>query len=236
MPKPLPCPELRSRLLAQADAAHAAYHKAYHKSPRRFFGLRTPQLTALLKACFPKRELLLQDKLPLARELWESEWYEERVAAIWLLERLVAGLGPADLGWLHGMLAGCEGWGETDYLATRVLGPLALAHGHPVYREVRQWSADPLLWVRRAAILIHIQPARKQALAGDYAWPTFEERLVEKEFFIRKAIGWTLRECCKHYPAEVRDFLLRVGDRASGLTFREAARGLPEELRQGLPR
>jgi 3-methyladenine DNA glycosylase AlkD len=90
------------------------------------------------------------------------------------------------------------------------------------------------MWTRRASILIHIQPARKQKLVDKFSWPTFEERLFEKEFFIRKAIGWTLRECSKFYPQQVHDFLLRVGEQASGLTRREGARNLPDSLRLDL--
>ena len=52
----------------------------------------------------------------------------------------------------------------------------------------------------------------------------------------RKAIGWALRECSKRYPREVHDFLVRVGERASGLTRREGARNLSARLRATIPR
>lgn len=233
-PRQAACPELRQRLKAMADPARAAYEKAYHKSQRQFLGLRSAELTAALKASFPPRELAREAWLPLAQELWRSAWFEERIAAIWLLEKLLKALTPADLSWLLGMTQGCEGWAETDYLATRILGGLALAQGEPVYREVRRWSVDPCLWTRRSAILIHVLPARRKRLAGEYAWPTFEEHLPEKEVFIRKAIGWALREAAKHYPHDVHAFLLRVGGRASGLTRREGARNLPPGLREDI--
>ena len=71
--------------------------------------------------------------------------------------------------------------------------------------------------------------ARRGQLSDRYSWPTFEELLPEREFFIRKALGWTLRECSKKYPEQVAEFLLRVGERASGLTRREFCqrRGIP---------
>jgi len=55
-------------------------------------------------------------------------------------------------------------------------------------------------------------------------------------FFIRKAIGWALRECSKKYPEEVFAFLERIGGRASGLTRREGSRRLPEQLQAKLKR
>jgi 3-methyladenine DNA glycosylase AlkD len=130
------------------------------------------------------------------------------------------------------MTGDCEGWAWLDWLATKIIGPVALAHGDPAWRDIRGWTDDPWLWTRRASILAHVPAARKGALEEAYAWPTFEERLFEKEFFIRKAVGWALRECAKHYAPEVCDFLVRVGGRASGLTRREGARRLPPELRR----
>lgn len=121
-----------------------------------------------------------------------------------------------------------------DFLATGHLGYLALTYPDAVYPEVRKWSKSKHMWTRRAAILVHVLPARKKMLAGEYAWPTFAELLHEKEFFIRKAIGWTLRECAKHYPEEVFEFIREHKTKMSGLTFREASRNLPETMRKRL--
>jgi 3-methyladenine DNA glycosylase AlkD len=224
--------QLTALLKQHADPAHAEFHRAYHKSARRFYGLRTPQFRALFREVFPTRDKLIRaEALPLVDTLAASDWAEERWAATELLARLVPQLSADDAPYLKAQFDACEGWGETDNLAINVLSPLALRVGEPLYAQVRRWSADPHLWTRRAAILVHIVPARRNALAHAYALPTFEERLPEREFFIRKALGWTLRECGKHYPQEVADFLLRVGDNASGLTRREGARNLPAVLR-----
>jgi CheY-like chemotaxis protein/3-methyladenine DNA glycosylase AlkD len=222
---------LRELLLAEASPADAKAQQRYHKSALQFMGLKAAAHARIFREVFPPRSLSRAEHLPLAQAMWRSTYFDERVAALWLLERLVKELTPGDLAWLKGMTRDCDGWALTDYLTTRTLGALALRHGAAVYQPVRGWSDDDWLWTRRAAILIHALPARKGALAHEYAWPTFEERLGEKEFFIRKAIGWALRECAKHYPREVHGFLTRVGDRASGLTRREGARNLPEDLR-----
>ena len=169
--------------------------------------------------------------LPIIGELWHSDCFDERMTALWLLERGRRILTPDDLEGLRAMSRDCTGWAELDALALRVLSPMALDFETAVLKPVRAWSSDDCLWTRRASILVHIVPAREQRLAAEYAWPTFEERLHEEDLFIRKAIGWTLREISKHYPREVFGFLKRVGDRASAVTLREAARRLPDELR-----
>ena len=69
---------------------------------------------------------------------------------------------------------------------------------------------------------------------AEYALSTFEELLHEKEFFIRKAIGWTLREISKHYPEVTFEFLKEHKKEASGLTMREGVRRLPAALKKVL--
>jgi 3-methyladenine DNA glycosylase AlkD len=58
--------------------------------------------------------------------------------------------------------------------------------------------------------------------------------LEEREFFIRKAIGWVLREVSKKYPERVSEFVGSRVERVSGVTFREAIKYLPEEDRERL--
>lgn len=224
--------ELRQRFVAGADAKNAAYQRAYHKSPLRFHGLSTPAWREAFRAVFPARPRLEVDVArALAAQFWASDWMEDRTTAIALLSRVAADLDVGDLVTLRAMTHACHGWALLDGLATGVLGPLAMARGDAVYRRVRTWSKDRDLWTRRASVLVHVIPARRGELRAAWAWPTFEELLPETDFFLRKAVGWTLREASRRYPREVRDFLVRVGDRASGLTRREGSRNLPPEYR-----
>jgi 3-methyladenine DNA glycosylase AlkD len=225
--------QLRGGLAAAADPAHAAFHRAYHKSELEFLGVRAPQLRSLWRVVWPPRPPVGRDEaLALQEPLWASGCFEEATTAIYVLSRAVKQLGPEDLPLLHALTRRCAGWGHLDFLALEVLGPLALLRGEALYQPVMAWLDDEWLWTRRAAILIHCVPARRGRLAVAYAWPSLAARLHEKEFFIRKAIGWTLRECGKHYPQEVLEFVLAHRSGMAGLTFREATRNLPAELRR----
>jgi 3-methyladenine DNA glycosylase AlkD len=224
--------ELRGRLEQASDSKFAAYHQAYHKSSQDFYGLRAPQLQAIFGEFFPARKPIDRDLLmPLIAELRASNWAEEVSLATMLLERIQPQLTTADVPFLRAWVDGCQGWGSTDTVSVNVISPLALRLRESIYKPVRGWSEAEHMWTRRASILVHIVPARRGQLSDEYSWPTFDELLHEKEFFIRKAIGWTLRECSRHYPEAVAEFLVRVGDRASGLTRREGGRNLPENLR-----
>ena len=226
---------VRSLLEKSANAKHAAFHKEYHKSSKKFYGLRAKQMTDISKSVFPvKIKIPKVEVLRLIKELWASDWFEEQAIGLLLLERFAKVLAPNDLPYVKKMIGECEGWGHLDWVATKMLGALALNYGEQIYPKVRTWTKSKHLWTRRASILIHVLPARKKKLNAEYALSTFEELLHEKEFFIRKAIGWTLREISKYYPEVTFEFLKEHKKDASGLTLREGARRLPAELKKVL--
>jgi 3-methyladenine DNA glycosylase AlkD len=98
---------------------------------------------------------------------------------------------------------------------------------HAARGVLGSWAKDGDLWVRRTALLAQHDALR--AGAGDFG--LFERiaasLLVEKEFFIRKAIGWVLREVSKKRPELVFGFIARHRSDMSGLTLREASKYLP---------
>jgi 3-methyladenine DNA glycosylase AlkD len=117
-------------------------------------------------------------------------------------------------------------WAHVDYLVTKVIGPVL--EGKPgLTAFVRRHASDDDFWVRRVALLAQLRALRRGG--GDFA--LFAEvaapMLPEREFFIRKAIGWVLRDVSNLRPALVRDFLLAHARACSGVTWREATKYLP---------
>jgi hypothetical protein len=106
--------------------------------------------------------------------------------------------------------------------------PIALVHPD-AWPLIDAWAADEDFWVRRSALLTLLPGIRRGRLDHErferYATPM----LAEKEFFIRKAIGWVLREAAKKDPAYVAAWTRGHLDQMSGVTFREAVRRLPAE-------
>lgn len=157
----------------------------------------------------------------VVRDLWSGRFREERYAAL-----DVVGLspGPADLPLLTGLLGGCDHWDVLDPLATRLLGD-ALA-GSPALRRgyVEVWRTSEHLWTRRAAVLVQLHHGAgtdTDLLAG-----TIELLAGEREFFIRKAIGWALRQYARTDPDWVRIFVSQRGETLSALSRREASKHL----------
>lgn len=157
--------------------------------------------------------------------LFASDFHELRSAGIGLLERCRAALSLRDLPWLVSLVRASPGWAHVDWLATKVAGPL-LQDTPKMAATLRAWANDENFWVRRTAILS--QTVALRTGGGDFE--LFESiavpMLKEREFFIRKAIGWVLRDTAKVQPGLVRGFIERHESAMSGLTLREASRGL----------
>ena len=92
---------------------------------------------------------------------------------------------------------------------------------HP---KLDRWIDDRNLWIRRTAILSQLK--HKGGTDRDQLFGYCLRRAGEKEFFIRKAIGWALREYAKTEPDAVRAFALEHREQLSGLSFREATKHL----------
>jgi 3-methyladenine DNA glycosylase AlkD len=220
------------------STTRASGEKAYLKSPLRFHGVTVPvvrgQAAELVRAAIP--ELADRRHLrALAAAFYATDFHDLRSTGIALMERRQALLTAADLPWLVDLVRRSANWAHVDWLVTKVVGPiLARAPAAVRRRTLRAWARDADLWVRRAALLAQLDQLR----AGGGDFPLFAElaapMLPEKEFFIRKAIGWVLREVGHRRPQLAFEFLRAHRDQASGLTLREGSRRLPPAMRAAL--
>jgi 3-methyladenine DNA glycosylase AlkD len=163
-----------------------------------------------------------------AEALWREPLWEARMAAVELLRARERELTAADLSLVNRLTREAAGWALVDPLAGDIAGRIALRHPRTAWPVIDRWADDADFWVRRSALLSLLPGIR----AGQpdlerlnrYATPM----LGEKEFFIRKAIGWVLRELSKKDPGYVIAWTERHLAEMSGVTFREAVRRLPE--------
>ena len=222
------------RFRALGTAQRAEGSKAYMKSALRFHGVDAAQLRAECVAfCNAHPDLDRDQLVAYATALFATDAFDLRSAAIALLERKWKLLQASDLPWLVELARAGACWAHVDFVVTAVIDRLLERDGG-VARWARAWARDDSFWVRRAALLCQLRPLRKGA--GDFA--LFAEiaapMIREKEFFIRKAIGWVLREVSKKRPALVRDFLLPHAATAAGVTWREATKYLPVAMKREL--
>jgi 3-methyladenine DNA glycosylase AlkD len=131
----------------------------------------------------------------LLESLYASDWFDLRSAGVAVLEKRRELLRAGDADWVMDLVRRSGNWAQVDWLSVQVLGVLVEENG--LEKKLRRWARDPDLWVRRASLLSLLLPLRRGegefALFAELAAPM----LVEKEFFIRKCIGWILREVQK---------------------------------------
>jgi 3-methyladenine DNA glycosylase AlkD len=213
----------RRRFRAEGDPQIAPTQQAYMKSSLTFHGVVSAQVRAAAKDYCAEH---VAEHDPLVAEvdaLFATPDFDLRSAGIALLERKRKLLGRPDADWLITLVRRSPCWAHVDWLATKVV-PSAL-DPRPA-KQLRAWAADALFWVRRTALLAQLDAMR--AGGGDFELfcELAEPMLSEREFFIRKAIGWVLRDVSKKRPELVRAFVASHGERMSGLTRREASKYL----------
>jgi 3-methyladenine DNA glycosylase AlkD len=227
--------EIEARLRSLGTRERAEREKRYLKSELEHLGATVWQIRREVKA-FAKdhQDLAHAAFVALVEALWAKPVHERRMAAVFLLEAYPELVTPSDLPLLERLVREAKTWALVDGIAGDVLGELLVRHPRAA-AKLDRWAKDSDFWVRRSALLAQIKPLREGASFhrfGRYA----DAMLDEKEFFIRKAIGWVLREAGKTRPDDVYEWLAPRADRASGVTMREAVKYLKPEQSARLTR
>jgi 3-methyladenine DNA glycosylase AlkD len=213
------------------DPVRAVEEKRYLKSDLEFFGVGAQKMRSVATGYVrANRDASRTVVLDVVRALWAERVFESRWFAVELLDAHGSTLQAADARLLEKMIRESKTWALVDPLAVSIAGGLAERFDE-MGSTLDRWSTDDDFWVRRASMLALLKPLRRGEgdfeRFGRYA----EAMLEEKEFFIRKAIGWILRETSKKQPDLVYEWFLPRVSRASGVTTREAVKYLPARQR-----
>jgi 3-methyladenine DNA glycosylase AlkD len=219
---------IRADLEAAGDPQRAATQQAYMKSAMPFHGVGAPQLKALLRphlAAYAPSDRATWERD--VRETWDGATHrEERYAAVALARHRVARpWQDPDVLPLHRHLVVTGAWWDlVDEIASHLVGGVLRSHREETTPVVRGWARDDDLWLRRTAVLSQLRHRddTDTALLADVV----EVNLDDPSFWLRKAIGWALREHARTDPQWVRDHVDAWGDRLSGLSRREALKHL----------
>ena len=219
--------ELRRR----GNPARAPREKAYLKSDLEFLGVGLPVMRQAVREVKQQHPGLNRRRLvALVSILWIRPVFERRMMAVLLLEAFEPVLRPPDTTFLERLIRESKTWAFVDELAIVIAEPL-VERTPELRRVIDRWAVDNDFWLRRSAMLALLRPLRR----GDGDFTRFaryaDAMLGEREFFIRKAIGWVLSETAKKRPELVYQWLLPRCAVASGVTVREAVRYLSSRQR-----
>lgn len=223
---------LRSALAAAGDPERAEGARAYMKSAMPYHGVAATPQRAIFREVFSRfhygspvewRDAVLY--------LWRNaEYREERYAALWLAgDRRAAAFQDMDaLPMYEEMIVTGAWWDYVDDIATHRLPVLLQRNPAEMKRAMRAWSRDDEMWKRRTSILC--QNPLKRGTDLDLLRECIAPSLGSREFFLRKAIGWALRQYARTDAAWVERYVRQHAAELSPLSKREA---LKAQLRSG---
>ncbi|MDR2142491.1 MAG: DNA alkylation repair protein [Deltaproteobacteria bacterium] len=206
---------------AAANPAKAGPMRAYMRNQFPFLGLAAPERRALSHN-FLKDARKVEPDWAFVSQGWAQPEREFQYLAVAYLGQVQARLTLEDLPRLRELVTQKSWWDTVDELAG-IIGYILLRY--PAGNElISRWSRDENIWLRRVAIIHQLR--RKEKTDPELLGRIIESNFGQTEFFINKAIGWSLREYGKTNPDWVRGFLTRHQKNISSLSLREATRYL----------
>jgi 3-methyladenine DNA glycosylase AlkD len=223
---------VRQRIAEAGEPDRAEKMRAYMKSSMPYRGVASAPLRAICRTAFDAHPLTDRDAWEsCVRELWDAASYrEERYAAMALTTHRLyrAHQDPAALDLYRHLVVSGAWWDFVDSLASHNVGDILGSHPAEVTPVVRAWAVDDELWLRRTAMICQLR--RQHDTDVDLLREVLEANLEDsrhgREFFVRKALGWALRQHARLDPEWVRTFVAEHEDRMSGLSRREALKHL----------
>ena len=220
--------EYVSEVLTQlADPGKAAGMQAYMKTDMPFYGVQKPGRTEIVRH-------LAREYLPRTRDeyerlivaLWELPYREEKYLALSVAAHQSQFIAFESLPLYRKLIQEGAWWDFVDEAATHLVREVVSDHAVEAWAEVDTWIDSEDMWLRRAAIICQV--GLKERTDSDRLFGFCQERAFEKEFFVRKAIGWALREYAKTDPDAVAAFVRTHRHELSGLSFREATKHIAD--------
>jgi 3-methyladenine DNA glycosylase AlkD len=200
---------VRDGLAELADPAKASGMQRYMKSAMLFRGVQKPARTQLAARLFADHPLSDVDVwVGTVLELWHGAKYrEERYLALELTgyRRYIRWQVPSQLPLYEELIVTGAWWDFVDEVASRRIGPMLRGHAGELAPIIREWSQDADRWKRRASIICQL--GAKGGTDVELLTQCIEANLDDPDFFLRKGIGWALREFAKTEPDWVRAFV-----------------------------
>jgi 3-methyladenine DNA glycosylase AlkD len=203
------------------DPENARQMKDYMRGLSDFYGIKSPDRRAILKAFLLENGYPEPDTLDLVvKEMWDKPHREFHYCALEILEKMTRHAEPERIVLYEYLILQKSWWDTVDFISPKLAG--AHFRKYPDLKQpvTRRWIREDNFWLQRSAILFQLK-YKKETDAGllfDY----IRQRAGENEFFVRKAIGWALREYSKTNPEAVREFVSETA--LSPLSRKEAMR------------
>ena len=222
---------IRQALRDGGSAEHAVGVQRFFQEEIQSYGWYTRELRQL--AARTRREILGETSpaflVDVADKLFRGRVLEEKVFAVFLLEKLAGQFGEREFPLLESWLDRVSSWADHDALVHGLLAPMLLADSQRRAR-IYVWAGSACRWHRRAAAVVLIRGVRQRLFFADVVRLT-EQLLQDQDDMVRKGLGWLLRETAKADASRTVPLLLRLRGRVPRMVLRTACETLPARER-----
>jgi 3-methyladenine DNA glycosylase AlkD len=209
---------------AAADPVKAGPMRSYMRDQFPFLGIRSTEQRLLTREVLAGLAKPDEDDLrAVSLACWALPEREYQYFACDLLRRHARICSPGFLDTARHLVVTTPWWDTVDALAAHLVGPLVTRHP-ALLSTMDDWSMDDDMWLVRTAILHQLRYREATDATRLFRYCTAQS--AHRDFFIRKAIGWALREYAKTAPDAVRSYVRAHESRLSGLSVREALKNL----------
>ncbi|CDZ74300.1 DNA alkylation repair enzyme [Peptoniphilus sp. ING2-D1G] len=213
---------IKEKFKKESSLETAVQMAAYMKNKFKFYGLKTPKRREIYKEDLKREKKNKKIDWDFLDECWADEHREFQYLVCDYLRNMKNFIQLEDLPKIERYLRTKQWWDSIDSLDT-VVGSLVSKNPH-MYDLMLNWSTDDNFWIRRAAI--NHQRLRKKETDTKLLERIILNNLGSDEFFINKAIGWSLREYSKTDDKWVRDFIEENADKMNKISIKEASKYL----------
>jgi len=228
--------QIRQALKRGGSAEHAAGVQWFFKEEIKSHGWYTADLRRALRRC--RREILREHDfnflVRVADQLFSGSVLEEKVAAVFLLEKMDAQCGDREFRMFESWLDRISSWADHDGLVHYLIAPMVAAKPARV-KNVFRWAKSQKRWHRRAACVALIRGARAKMFFPKIVQLS-DSLLADEDDMVRKGLGWLLRETAKYDPRHTVPYLMEIRGRAPRLVLRTACETLPAVTRNKILR
>ncbi len=224
--------EIRHLLGREGSAEHAAGVQWFFKDEIKSHGWYTAKLRKVAVRFRRKirQEFGIDFVVQVADNLFVGPVLEEKVFAVFLLEKLTKEFGDAEFRLFESWLDRISSWADHDGLVHYLIAPMVAANPSRS-RRVFQWPKSPDRWHRRAACVALIRGTRQKMFFAEIKRLS-DLLLSDKDDMVQKGLGWLLRETAKADAKRTVPYLMRIRQRAPRLVLRTACETLPAGVRK----
>jgi len=215
--------QIEAAFNSNRNSDNASKMAAYMRNQFRFLGIKSPERRELLKPFLIKTNRPPIDDLNVVvKHLWQKPEREFQLIAMEIANKYVKEMSPEYFGLFQHMITTKSWWDTVDYIASNLVGGLVKTHPEQGMNQINKWRKSNHLWLVRTCLIFQLK--YKDTVDEELLFSLIEENIDHPDFFIRKAIGWALRQYAKYKPEKVIAFV--NNHELSGLSKREALKNL----------